>query len=97
VCNAKSLTVKARTAKKARAGSVSALPFFSPPLVDEEKLLCEKGLFSQSGSNGPYLSEDLLCLILSLGCSPEDPFPKPSYSLDNLGKRLTLIPTSLLG
>ena len=74
-----------------------ALLFVFLTLVDEEKLLGEKELFSQSGSNGPYLSEDLLCLILSLGCSPEDPFPKPSYSLDNLGKGLILMPTSLLG
>jgi hypothetical protein len=74
-----------------------ALLFVSLTLVDDDKLLWEKELFSQSGSNGPYLSEDLLCLILSLGCSPEDPFPKPSCALDNLGKGLTLIPTSLLG
>jgi hypothetical protein len=38
-----------------------ALPFVFLPLVDEEKLLGEKELLSQSGSSGPYLSEDLLC------------------------------------
>jgi hypothetical protein len=40
-----------------------ALLFVFLTFVDEEKLLGEKELLSQLGSNGPYLSEDLLCCI----------------------------------